>query len=282
MRQDAAVNMLARLAPRCLEIAGLAVLAAALGKLVWLLFAPHAAVSSVTASPQLNSVTVATAAPETVDMTRLTRSNPFAPGAPQLIEEIVDDAPETSLNLILKGSRTATGDGVSSATIVTPDNRQLNYAEGEEILSGVAIHRILSDRVILDKNGEFESLFREGRTGDLSVLRDQTERQEVGGRTQVDPAVFRADSLDALFSNATLERATGPAGWKIRVIGDREMVAAAGFYDNDRLISVNNVSAADMEYEDLTDMLDGAGRLNLSLQRGTKTIQQTLVLEERE
>ena len=74
---------------------------------------------------------------------------------PQIIAEIGEDAPETTLNLTLTG-RIAGSDG--SAILRTPDNKQGNYKLGEEIVSGVTLQAVNKDFIVLDVDGQIQRL----------------------------------------------------------------------------------------------------------------------------
>lgn len=83
-------------------------------------------------------------------------SDPFSLAQPDVDTgpaEIVSDAPETSLNLTLKGSTTE-----SSVIIDMPDGQQKNIRIGEEIMNGVTLQAIGKDFVTLDVNGETQKL----------------------------------------------------------------------------------------------------------------------------
>jgi general secretion pathway protein C len=56
--------------------------------------------------------------------------------------EDVQEAPETKLNLVLKGVR-ASADGTGVAMIVMPNNRLSIFAPGETILDGVVLDRVV-------------------------------------------------------------------------------------------------------------------------------------------
>lgn len=67
--------------------------------------------------------------------------------------ELISDAPETTLNLTLKGSTTD-----SSVIMGMPSGEQTNIRVGEEIMNGVTLRAIGKDFVTLDVNGEIQRL----------------------------------------------------------------------------------------------------------------------------
>ncbi|MEL6567814.1 MAG: type II secretion system protein N [Pseudomonadota bacterium] len=264
------------------EVSALVVLGSLLGKSVWLVLAPAASVAAPTPPPNLPSLSMSATSAAPADKSILLRVNAFEEGSAVVAAPTLDDVPETSLNLKLKGQRAVTGEGLGTATIVTPDNRQGVYREGEEILDGVVLSRVLSDRVILEKDGRFESLFWDGRDGALNVLGSAYEpRQNVANQEVVEGSTYRIASLSTLLGAARIERATGPAGWRFRAVGDPSVLRSAGIFDGDYLMSIDGTSAESLNYESLSALLNNADRVNLSVRRGTQTLNLTLIFEER-
>lgn len=78
-------------------------------------------------------------------------------------------APETRLNLTLRGVRTGTTPQSGSAVIEAPNIGQRTLAVGGEIAEGVTLEEIYPDRVIINRRGARESLF----------LREDTARRSL-------------------------------------------------------------------------------------------------------
>lgn len=84
--------------------------------------------------------------------------NPFAVGEDQIVVADPtpgDDAPETTLNLQLKGLRSGEN-GV--AFIQTPDGQEDNYYIADEIMQGVILRGVFPDYVLIDVNGQTQRL----------------------------------------------------------------------------------------------------------------------------
>lgn len=84
--------------------------------------------------------------------------NPFAAGDADAIviaPEPDQDAPETTLNLQLKGLRSG-DNGV--AFVRTPDGNQDNYYISDEIMPGVILRGVFPDYVLIDVNGQTQRL----------------------------------------------------------------------------------------------------------------------------
>ena len=68
---------------------------------------------------------------------------------------IGEGAPETDLNLKLKGRR-ASGDGTGSATLKLPDGEQKVVVQGEVILRNVSLEAVYDSHIIISRNGVHE------------------------------------------------------------------------------------------------------------------------------
>ncbi len=150
----ASIERPARLVVECVLIAVLALLFA---RLAWLVISPSNSVATYTQRPLPSPMRgAASALAAATDRTLLVRTNPFQQGEADVI---VQDVPETNLNLDLDGLRMSTEGGeAGNAIIRTPDGIGKNYSVGDEILAGVTLERILSDRVITIINEADETL----------------------------------------------------------------------------------------------------------------------------
>ncbi len=133
--------------------------------------------------------------------------------APDLIVEVGEDAPETTLNLKLTG-RTAGSNG--TAILRTPDNKEGNYRLGDEIVSGVTLHAVNKDFIVLDVDGQMQRLTFE--RGDDTGLMKKPAADDIAAKTtltvkvpsknssvQGSPAEISKD-VSQLFQNVSLRR----------------------------------------------------------------------------
>lgn len=152
------------LAGGLVTLAAVAVLAVSAAQLVWMLAAgpgAHIRVAPPAAGPSTSGANL--------DFSILSRVTPFrsqaaspAPGATAaapLDESGFMDVEETTLNLRLHGLIRENEDG-GHAFISTDGGIQKAYAVGEELdgTRGVTLERILTDSVLLRRDGELESL----------------------------------------------------------------------------------------------------------------------------
>jgi len=265
-----------RLLVECMLVIALALLVA---RFAWLAVSPSAAVATYTDRPlptPLRGTRAAVAL--STDRTVLVRTNPFDQDD---VELAVPEAPETSLNLQLDGLRMSSISGeAGNAIIRTPDGRGKNYAVGEEILAGVTLERILSDRVIINRDGAPETLMLGGRGAGLSVISNNTsarnsESSDGGsietGRSQ-DSAIIegRLAGPELFFGNidATLVRGSGAVnGYRLDPIGDTAVMRQAGLEPGDVLLRINGTAAAGLNINDILDQMSSVESLELRVNR---------------
>ena len=91
----------------------------------------------------------------------------FGRAGPTALQSVTFDAPETQLDLRLQGTLAAE-DPKSGLAIITDDQgREAFYAVGDQLPGGAILHEIYAERVILTRQGQYESL----------KLRDQAQRR---------------------------------------------------------------------------------------------------------
>jgi general secretion pathway protein C len=98
----------------------------------------------------------------TVDYSALTNSHLFGEAAeqPQVPIAAVVDAPDTTLSLTLTGILSKEGDPKGSAIITNSRNEAKTYYVDQAIegADGATLHSVYSDRVLLNRNGQLETL----------------------------------------------------------------------------------------------------------------------------
>lgn len=252
--------------------------AVSLAKLGWLLAAPQASVAELTPRPLPAPVTQQATATIAADRTLLVKDNPFA--IEVSVEEIA--APATQLNLRLAGLIMSTSEGGGSAQITTPDNRTSRFTIGDEIIPGVELERILSDRVILKRNGESETLLFGSRGQGLSVITDgsQTEASpatpNVSSLNGSEPALIERpldgtiqnpDALFQSFSLAPIQRQGQEPAFVIAATGPQDIVEASGLRQGDILLEVNGTNVAELDITEIIDEIGASQAAILSIER---------------
>ncbi len=139
-----------------------AALLAALGQMAWRVWAPlrqvvtpeGPAVASELAEPVLGPPAKGSKA-ERISAWHLFGRPPVAPAA---APRPAVDAPKTRLQITLRGVAAASGTGDARAIIAEPGGRERHYRPGEAVPGGAKLAEVHPDRVILERNGRFETL----------------------------------------------------------------------------------------------------------------------------
>lgn len=265
-----------RLVVECVLVVALAVLVA---RIAWLMISPSNSVATYTQRPLPSPMRGASGAlAVSTDRTILVRTNPFEQGEGDVV---IQDAPETNLNLNLDGLRMSTEGGeAGNAIIRTPDGRGKNYSVGDEILGGVTLERILSDRVIINRDGATETLMLGGRGAGLSVITDDSQisaGRELSPRDESAPGQRNNPVIEAKIAAPELLLSginAGPVqvngaitGYRIDPIGNPDIMAQAGLRAGDVLQQINGTSVAELDTSDVIDRISSAETVELQVNR---------------
>ena len=259
----------------CVELALVLILGVLVARLAWTFISPQASVAALDdrllpAMIQRGTTTFA------ADRTVLIEANPFTSAT----SAAIPDAPETSLNLKLVGVLMSTGEFGGSAQITTPDNRTSRFVTGDEILPNVALERILSDRVIITRNGETETLLLAGRSAGLSVIGDSSQvtvsvDDVVPVQAQATPSEYTLRDPDVLFGLLTASPKQDDGrlvGYSLYPRGDVDAFTAAGFVAGDILIEVNGTMVSELDLMELRSEVGASQIAMLTVLRGAAPV----------
>jgi len=262
-----------------LLVAGLAVI---LAKAAWLIADSGGAVSG---QPPPVLPSQGAGAPERQiiagDMSLLKTLDPFNRGGE--VADIVQDAPETKLNLVLKGVR-ASADGTGVAMIVMPNNRLSIFAPGETILDGVVLDRVYGDRVTLRKDGQIEALLMSSGGDRLSVLSspgDPAPRVS-GSSASSDDGLISTTATDFLANLAInpVHRGQDFVGYEITSRGDAALLERSGLKPGDIVLSVDGVAIGATGPGELAMKLSSSRKVRLRIDRDGRQVDQIFTLPE--
>ena len=264
------------------EIALVAILAVMIAKIAWLMIEPGGAVAR--SEPLVQSPRAATDQSRralTGDPALLVTKNPFAEGVEPVAD--VPEAPETKLNLVLKGVR-ASADGTGVAMIVMPNNRLHMFAPGDTILDGVVLDRVYGDRVTLRKNGQVESLLMASGVDRLSVLTSPGEpapakAAPAGSGSGSTVSTTATEFLTNLAINP-VHRGQDFVGYEISSRGDDAMLERSGLRSGDIVLSVNGIPVSSTPPGELAMRLASEKKLSMRIDRDGRQIDQTFTLPE--
>jgi len=144
-----------RMAPTWVSFILVVLVAKSTAELTWIIFAPDEVI--VSTKPQMNAVPVSRSAqPRLRTVANLHLFGEVNRRAPTVKAPV--DAPKTGLKLTLRGVFAASEAGQALAMIADARGEEKVYKKNETIFSGVILHDIFSDKVILERSGNFETL----------------------------------------------------------------------------------------------------------------------------
>ena len=270
-------------------------------RLIWLIIAPKEAVSSLTARPLPAPIQQTTRSNVRADLSLLVTTNPFQSVGKTV--EAAPEAPETQLNLKLVALFMSTEAGAGSATIVTPDNRTGRFQPGDAILPGVQLSQILSDRVIIERDGVEETLMRGGRDAGLSVISDPEEAETDATTLTVPTATTdtigrpRAGTVSSPASSTfapgvtsrTLLASIDPVpqtengivtSFVLAPRGNPRLMQDAGLQPGDRLVEITRTRVSEIDPSALAAEFSSAQTVNVTVFRDGATQTFEIIFEE--
>ena len=209
--------------------------------------------------------------PDTYDI--LTLSNPFSDveREEQINDNAILNAPETDLNLKLKGSR-ATGEGQGVAYVLLPDGSQELARVGVELLDGVVVEYVFEDRITLSTRDGLETLYRldpENRAVSTPSVEVPGETEEAGLAIHGDGTSAKRFVDDVSF--ALVEDNGIPEGYRLTAKRQSGALQAAGFKEGDIMLEVNEFPVSEIDVADLQDLLLASTVFEFYIERDEKT-----------
>ena len=162
------------------------------------------------------------------------------------------DAPETKLNLVLKGVLAAQPMKNASAIIAKGKNgREDIYGIGDRVSSAM-VKEIHADRVILERNGRFETLRLPKEFSSNTLIKSVNK---AGARTRSTPGAVLGNIRNKILKNPTsFGQYAIPVpynengklkGYRLQPQGDRALFDQVGLNPNDVVIAINGVQLND-------------------------------------
>ena len=261
------------------EGAAVVILAFVVARLVWLVTYPTDSVANFVDRPLPSPISGTNGGLSvSVDRTIILKNNPFAS---EVEEDVIVTAPETSLNLQLDGLRMSNAANVAGNAIIrTPNGQSENYQVGDEIIAGVTLERILSDRVIINRDGANETLMLGGRQAGLTVIGDEsmvvspvTDAGALGGvdtspnLPEIEARIIGPEILFTAMRAEPARTERGASGYRLFARGDSAAMRSAGFEPGDILLQFNNTSVADTDLEELFERFGQVQSATLLVER---------------
>nr|GGI00403.1 hypothetical protein GCM10011355_28610 [Aquisalinus luteolus] len=226
------------------------------------------------------------------DMAVFSRFDPFAASAVTAEADPVIEARATSLDITLNGIW-AEADGSGIAIIQTSNSDQRMVQVGEEIMSGVTLDRLYSDRAIILRGGVRESVFLANRlnagpsNGSSSgsagrPVSTAPTGQPLAAPGYPDRAGASISDLTTIISVRPVRQGNQTVGYELFPRGDGTVFSRLGFVDGDRILSVNGQPAPN-DSERLLEMIEtfqSATSVMIVVDRGGERLNLTVNASE--
>lgn len=257
-----------------------------------------------------------------VDIEALKNLSLFGEGATEeapvvtKLSGIEQEAVETSLRLVLHGA-VPSSDQQQAKAIIGDGGKQAGFKPGEELSigpRGVKLAKVMPDRIILDNNGRYETLWlydkqnssgadsqrRSASTGQAPTRRPVQTRAE-SARVDPESAGSARDLVNAVMPegdqqhptdeqvrmvtdvlNVSMYREGGQlVGFRIRPKGDRALFDQLGLQPNDVVTAVNNIGLDDTSRAmEVYRSLGQESRATLEILRDGTTISVDVALDQ--
>lgn len=187
------------------------------------------------------------------------------------------NAPDTHLQLALHGVFASANPELSLAIIAEKKGRDKTYRPGDSLPNGVLLHEIYADRVILSRNGKFETLRLIRKQANIKVrsipslpasgeLRHSARIDRMKENYRKDPqSLWKKIRISPVMKNGRIE------GYRF-IHNDRRLMKDLGIQPQDIITSINGTPVTDTAA--LMDMMGTIGNMseiNLTLRRNGQT-----------
>lgn len=185
------------------------------------------------------------------------------------------NAPETSLNLTLRGLFAAARKEAAFAIIAEGRGDERHFRIGDKVAGGAQVHDILPDRVVLERAGRYETLRLPKERLEMAAPPVQTTgdapftpalgarlRELRDGLKNNPQELMKLAEMQPVVQNGQLR------GYRIRPRRHLELFQAAGLTQNDIVTGVNGIPVTDpAQFGALSAQLSSAATLRLSVER---------------
>lgn len=262
-----------------------------LARLTWMLLEPSTLLPAYD-PPAAASATVNDTNSRAAGYTELARLSVFG-RSDQAPAVVVVDAPETSLNWVLKGVFADQDPGKGAAILTTQGQSERLYRVGADLPGNVRLDQVLADRVILARDGTLETLRLQRRAEQRSSNRSASNRaapsrmvdipsEDMGGTPRIDRDAWTSDPqrfLEVVSANPVM--VDGQVyGLEVNPARNAREFAAAGLEAGDVIISVEGTPVGEInDYRDILQELGSSSSVSLYLERNGQPLSLTISLD---
>jgi general secretion pathway protein C len=204
------------------------------------------------------------------------------------------DAPETRLNLVLKGVFSADSQENAVVIIANKGHDEKSYRVGDVVGGAAQIYKIYPDRVILKRGDNFETLalprdeplsgnsIGNNTSAYISAASDNskasTHSHHLRGLRQ--KILAKPGAAMRLVNAQPVMESGGLKGYRVSPGQNRELFARAGLRPGDVVTAVNGVEITNMKnMQQLYQQVKKGGRFVVSVERGGKPLSLTLEID---
>lgn len=262
-----------------------------LARLTWMLVEPSTllpAYDPPTTAPSAGSENNA----QNAGFTELARLSVFGQ-ADQAAAIVTIDAPDTSLNWVLKGVFADLDPARSAAIMSTQGQNERLYRVGADLPGNVRLDQVLGDRVILARDGTLETLRLQKRSESRTASRGGNARaapermvdipsEDMGGSPRIDRDAWTSDPqrfLEVVSANPVM--VDGQVyGLEVNPSRNAREFSAAGLEPGDVIISVEGQPVGEInDYRDILQELGSSSSVSLYLERDGEPLSLTISLD---
>ena len=244
------VQLLQKHAPVATSLLFLMACGYVLSQLTWLLMPAQDELNT----PPVIAASVSTRQPVQDKVSQLTQAHLFGIYQAKMTAAASVNAPDTQLNLTLKGVL-AGGAKISFAIIALGQNGAEDFYSIGDQVSGAVLREVHADRIILERNGRFETLrlpeelsansfTAEVDSGNAAQFSNPSSPGEV--LSNIRQKVLRNPTAFAEYAIPVPYNENGRLrGYKLQPQGDRSLFDAVGLSPDDVIIAINGVELND-------------------------------------
>lgn len=208
--------------------------------------------------PQSQHIGAATAQQQRTDYSHISQAHLFGIYQQSAATPQTQDAPDTRLNLVLKGVLSA--EPMSKASVIISlgkNGKEDMYSIGDQVASAT-LKEIYADRVILQRSGQLETLRMPEEFNDDFITSSPDNDLPEQNNTQIDtssPGAALSDIRKEILTNPTsfgkyaipvpYKQNGRIVGYRLRPQGDRTLFDVVGLDPNDVIVAVNGVKLDD-------------------------------------
>lgn len=239
------VDRATRTLPQALTVVLVVAIAWQLVQLTWLLLERRAPADSAELSM---APPPATAVRKGIDVQAIATAHLF--GQPQAEQSAPEDAQPTQMNLVLSAVF-ATNDPTKGLAVIgdSPQSAKV-YTVGATVRPGTRLHSVYLDRVILDRNGQLETLaLPRPSTAGIAITRSAAAAPRPGGNQFADNLRRIAETNPTAFAEVVRPQpvfANGvQRGYRVYPGRNRQQFAKLGLQPGDLVLSINGTPLDD-------------------------------------